>query len=79
MTNPHSPIDINNEYTVTVRNKFDTLHETPERHTPNDEYESFVMETAEDCIPTKPKVKCKVPWESLVGNYKITLKNILSQ
>ena len=34
--------DISNQYTVIVRNKFDTLQETFERHTLNDTYENFV-------------------------------------
>ena len=36
---------------------------------PNDEYENVVpvhMEAAAECIPTKAKAKCRVPWESLV-------------
>ena len=48
--------DISNQYMVTVRNKFDTLQETSERYTPNDEYENFVtahIDTAAKCIPTK--------------------------
>ena len=40
MTGPHLPIS--NKYTVTVRNKFDTLQETRESHAPDDEYEYFV-------------------------------------
>ena len=41
MTRPHLLIsDISNHYTVTTRNKFDTLLETYERHTPNNEYEN---------------------------------------
>ena len=31
-----------NKYMVTIRNKFDPLQETSERHTPNDKYENFV-------------------------------------
>ena len=30
-----------NQYTVTVKNKFDTLQVTSERHNPNDKYEKF--------------------------------------
>ena len=55
--------DVRNKYMVTERNRFDTLQEIPETHTPNDEYENFVsvhMETAE-CIPTKPRAKYTVP------------------
>ena len=64
--------DISNKFMITVRNKFDTLQEISERHAPNDEYENFVtahLEAAE-CIPTKPRVKCKTPWESLVVRKK---------
>ena len=49
---------------VTVRNKSDT---------PNDEYENFLtahMEAAAECIPTKPRTKCRVSWESQVVRKK---------
>ena len=51
-----------------VRNKFDTLQETSKRYTLNDKYENFVManiEAAAGCIPTKPRPKCRVPWEAI--------------
>ena len=51
---------------VTVRNKFNTLQETSERYTPEDEYKNFIaahMEAAAKCIP---RAKCKVHWELLV-------------
>ena len=57
--------DIRDHYTVTVQNKFDTLQETFERHTLNDEYENFVtihIERAAKYIPIKPKAKFRVPW-----------------
>ncbi len=44
----------------TVRNKFNTLQEIAETHTSNEEYKNFVnanMETAAECIPTKPRDK----------------------
>ena len=44
------------QYSITVRNKFDILQETSERHTPNDKYENFTsvhLEAAAKCIPTK--------------------------
>ena len=56
--------DVRNHYTVTVRNKFDSLQETSERLTLNDEYENNVtapIEIAAECIPAKPKVKCRIP------------------
>ena len=62
--------DISKKQTVTVRNKFDTLREISERHTLNNEYEYLVtahMKAATECIPIKPKVKCKVPSEPFVG------------
>ena len=60
--------DIRNQYMVTVRNKLDTLKETSERHYPNDEYENFVTahtEEAAEYILTKPRTKCRIPWESI--------------
>ena len=54
---------------VTERNKFDTLQETSERHTPNDKYEHFVtnrIEAAAKTIPTKPRAKCRVPNSILI-------------
>ena len=65
--------DISNKYTLTVRNKFDTLQEISEANTLNDEYENFVtshMEAAAECILTKPRVKCRVPSESLAVRKK---------
>ena len=44
---------IRNHFTVTVRNKFATLQETFEIHTPNHEYENFAnayIEAATECI-----------------------------
>ena len=37
--------DIANKSTLTRRNKFDTLQEISEKHTPNEEYENFVNPT----------------------------------
>ena len=54
---------------ITVGNKFNSFQATFERHTPNDEYENFVTThleaAAAECIPTKLRVKFRVPWESL--------------
>ena len=47
---------LKNHYTVTVRNKFDTLQKTSERHILNDKYENFVI-TYIECIPIKPRTK----------------------
>ena len=50
--------DIRNQYTLTVRNKFDTIQETSASHTLNDKYENFVTshkEAAGECITTKPR------------------------
>ena len=65
--------DISNQFTVSVRNKFDRLQETSERHTPNDEYERFLtthIETASKCVPSKGRLKCRVPWKSMAVREK---------
>ena len=36
-------------FAVTVRNKFDTLQEISESHTPNDEYESWLLTPTSSC------------------------------
>ena len=58
--------DISNLYTVTERNKFDTLQVTPERLTPNDEYVNFVsghLETASECKLPTLKAKSSGSWQ----------------
>ena len=60
--------DINNKYTTTVRNKFNTLREISERHTPNDKYGKIVtthMEAGAECMQNKTRARCRVRWESL--------------
>ena len=62
--------NISHKYMVLKRNKFDILQEISETYTPNDECEHFVtahIEATEECIPTKPRAKCRVPWELIVG------------
>ena len=69
----HNNIDISNKYMVTVRNKFNTLLKISETLILNDEYENFInahMEAAAECIPTKPRPKCRVPWETLTVRKK---------
>ena len=54
---------MSNQYTGIVRNKYETLRETSERHTLNDEYELFVtaqLQTAPKSIPIKPRLKFRV-------------------
>ena len=39
--------------------------EISKRHNPYDEYENFItaqMEAAAECIPTKPRAKCRILW-----------------
>ena len=65
--------DISYKYTETLWNKFDTLQEISETHTPNDKYKIFVtahMKAAAEFLLTKPVVICKVPWESLIVRKK---------
>ena len=60
---------------VSIRNKFDTLQETSERHIPNGEYENFVtthLEAAVECILTKPRAKCIVPSQKHFTENEIT-------
>ena len=62
--------DIGDKYVLELRNRFETLQEMTEKVTPNDEYENFVnahLEAAEKYIPTKPRTKHRVPWETLRG------------
>ena len=60
--------DDRNQYPKTARNSFDTLQQTFEIHTTDNEYEDFVtthIEDAAEYIPIKLKPKCKVKWESI--------------
>ena len=56
-----------------MRNRFETLQEKKEKDTPNDEYENFItahLEAAAKCIPTKPRTKYRVQWETLAVREK---------
>ena len=61
-------------------NKFDALQEKTETHTPNDEYENFVnahLEAAAKYIPTKHRIKSRVPKETLaVSENRADVKTI---
>ena len=66
--------DIRDKYVLELRNRFETLQEKTEKGTPNDEYENLVrahLEAAEKCIPTKPRTKHRVPWETLAVREKL--------
>ena len=68
--------DIRDKYVLELRNRFETLQEKTEKGTPNEEYESFVeahLEAASKCIPTKPRTKYRVPWETLAVREKRAL------
>ena len=65
--------DIRDKYVLELRNRCETLQEKAEKGTPNEEYENFVeahLETASKCIPTKPRTKYRVPWETLAVREK---------
>ena len=67
--------DIGDNYSLTLRNKYDALQERAETHTPNDEYENFInahLEAAAECIPTKQRAKPRVPWDTLAVRRKRT-------
>ena len=64
---------IRDKHVLELRNRFETLQEKTEIGTPNDEYENFLnahLEAAAKCIPTKPRTKYSVPWETLVVREK---------
>ena len=68
--------DIRDKYALELRNRFKTLQEKTEKGTPNAEYENFVeahLEAASKCIPTKPRTKYRVPWETLAVREKRAL------
>ena len=65
--------DIRDKYSLELRNRFETLQEKTEKGIPNDEFENFVnahLEAAAKCIPTKPRTKYRVPWETLAVREK---------
>ena len=58
---------------LALGNKFDARQEKTEIFILNDEYENFVnahLEAAAKYIPTKPKTKSRVPWETLAVREK---------
>ena len=64
---------IRDKYVAELTNRFETLQEKTEKGTPNDEYENFVnahFEAAAKCIPRKPRIKYRVPWETLAVREK---------
>ena len=67
--------DIRDKYVLELKNRFQTLQEKIEKGIPNDEYENFVnahLEADATCIPTKPRTKYRVPWETLAVREKRT-------
>ena len=67
---------------VELRNRFEALQEKTEKGTPNNEYENFVearLEAASKCIPTKPRTKYRVPWETLAVREKRVLVKTASK
>ena len=58
---------------LTLRNKFDALHEISETPIPNDEYENSIkahLEAAAECIQSKQRAKPRVLWEILAVRKK---------
>ena len=65
--------DIRDKYVLELRNIFEKTQEKTEKSTPNDEYDNFVnahLEVAAKCIPTKPRTKYWVPWETVAVRKK---------
>ena len=74
--------DIRDKYALELRNRFEALQEKAEKGTPNDEYENFEeahLEAASKCIPTKPRTKYRVPWETLAVREKHALVKTASK
>ena len=74
--------DIRDKYALELRNRSETLQEKTEKDTQNDEYENFVEahpEAASKSIPTKPRTKYRVPWETLVVREKRALVKTASK
>ena len=74
--------DIRDKYALELWNRFEALQEKAEKGTPNDEYENFVeahLEAAAKCIPTKPRTKYRVPWETLAVREKRALVKTASK
>ena len=74
--------DIRDKYALELRNRFETLQEKTEKGTPNDEYENFVeahLEAASKCIPTIPRTKYRVPWETSAVREKRALVKTASK
>ena len=73
MTGPFLTTEILEINVLELRNRFVALQEKTEKRTPNDKYENFVnthLEAAANCIPTKPRTKYRVPWETLAVREK---------
>jgi hypothetical protein len=52
---------------LSVRNRYAALIADSEEPTPTEKYSHFITaheSTAAECIPQKPKVKRRVPWET---------------
>ena len=65
--------DFRDKDVLELRNRFETLQEKTEIGTPYGEYKNFVnvhLEEAAKCIPTKPRSKFRVPWETLAVREK---------
>ena len=65
--------DIRDKFVLELKNRFETLQEKTEKGTPNNEYENFVnahLEAAANYIPTKPRTKYSIPWETLAVREK---------
>ena len=74
--------DIRDKYALELRNRSEALQKKTEKGTPNDEYENFVeahLEAAAKCIPTKPRTRYRVPWETLAVREKRALVKTASK
>ena len=59
--------DVRTKFIITLNNRFDALQHENDEISPNSTYQNFEIatkEAAEACVPLKPKVKRRVPWET---------------
>ena len=62
----HQNVQVQNEFTITLRNWFGALQAEGNDPMPNTICQNFIQanqEAGRKCIPLQPKIKWKAPWE----------------
>ena len=74
--------EVRDQYTITVKNRYEALLAESDDVTPTEKYAHFITahdEAASQCIPLKPKLKKRVPWETEAVTQKRNLVKTLSK